>query len=129
MVNREAGKEATDVEHQMALEGRPDDPGKISFGSHSGLLDVHSMDPKGHSGEIMMSMLHLPLAGAERDSYQALGKMGKDRHPKGPGRVGAKKHLSFLIGTCGKMWLEAHLHIQPMDKGHPTEIHLTIHTD
>ena len=73
MVNREARKEATNVEQQMALEGRPNDPGKISIGGHSGILDVHCMDSKGHSGKIMMRLFHLPLEGAERDSHQALG--------------------------------------------------------
>ena len=73
MVNQEAGKEANDVEQQMALEGRSVDLGKISIGGHSGILDVHHIDSKGHSGNITMHLLHLPLAGAERDSHQDLG--------------------------------------------------------
>ena len=103
MVNWKARKEATDVEQQMALEDRQADTGKISIGGHSGLLDVHSMDSKGHSGEIMSSLLHLPLARAKRESFQTLDKMRKNCHLKGPGRVGAKKHLSIFISTSGKM--------------------------
>ena len=93
MVNWEAGKEATDVEQQMALEGRPVDTGKISIGGNTGILDVHCMDPKGRSGKVTTHLLHFPLARAERGTLQALGQMGENSHPKSPGKVGFKKHI------------------------------------
>ena len=69
MVNWEVGKEAINVEQQMALEGRSINSGKISTGGHSGLLDVHSMDPKRHSREALINMIHFPMEGAERISF------------------------------------------------------------
>ena len=66
MVNWEAGKEATDVEQQMALEGRPVDIGKICIRGNTSILDVHCMDPKRCSGEATMHLLHFPMEGAER---------------------------------------------------------------
>lgn len=115
MVNRKAGKEVTSVEQQVALEGRPTDPGKVSFGGHPDILDVHCLDSKGHPRKITTHLFRLPLARTKRDTHQALGNMGQDFHPKGSGGMGVKKYLSVLYSPCGQMWVEAHLHNQPVD--------------
>ena len=73
MVNQKDGKLVTGVEQQLALEGRSTDPGKVSFGGHPGILDVHCLDSKGHSRKIMTHVFPLPLAGIERDTHEALG--------------------------------------------------------
>ena len=129
MVNWEAGKDATDVEQQMAFEGRPVDTGKISIGGNTNILDVHCMDPKGSSGKATTHLLQFPLAGSERGTLQALGQMGQNSHSKSPRWVGVKKHISILNNSSCKMWMVAHLHNQSVDQSYYVEIHFTMHSD
>ena len=110
MVNRKDGKEVTAMEQQVALKGKVVDPGKVSFGGHPNILDVHHMDSKGHPRKTMTHLFHLPLAGIERDTHQAFGKMEHNCHPKGSRGLGVKKYISVLYNPCGQMCVEAHLH-------------------
>jgi hypothetical protein len=90
----------------MAIESWEDDLGKISFGSHSSLLAITSLDSQRSVGEGKKNMLQVSMGRCSRSFCPPLGKMESVGSSHIVGGLEFKKHLPLPKSLGYKNLLE-----------------------